>query len=83
MAIGLFFGKVGDYLAGGFIAIGKIIGKINTALLLGLIYYLVLTPVGLLRRLGKQDSMQNKAPKNSNWKSVQTTYTHKDIKNPW
>jgi hypothetical protein len=39
-------------------AIGEILGWINTRILLGLIFYGIFTPLGLLMRLRGQDPMR-------------------------
>ena len=38
--------------------LSRILGKITTPLLLGITYLLIVTPVGLLQRIFKKDSMQ-------------------------
>ena len=38
--------------------VGHVLGYINTRILLGLIYYLVLTPMGLVRRALGKDTLQ-------------------------
>lgn len=43
--------------------IGKIIGWINTKLLLTIIFYLLLTPIGLLKRLFKGEDLNIKIEK--------------------
>ncbi len=49
-------------------ALAHVLGRINTALLLGLMYYLVFTPVGWLRRLASDplDRRMGQA-KSSHW----------------
>ena len=58
-------------------------GKINAAVLLFLVYYLLLTPIAFLARIGKKDPLQLHAPKNSNFVFKHHAYTAKDLENPW
>lgn len=46
-----------------------VLGQINTRIILGILYFLVITPVGLLLRLLKGDPMDRslKEPKSSAW----------------
>lgn len=62
---------------------GEKIGKVNAAVLLFLIYYLILTPIALLSRIGKKDPLQLKAPEKSNFVFKDHRYTAKDLENPW
>ena len=41
----------------GWMRVGLILNKITTPIILGLVFYLVLTPMGLIRRLFARDSM--------------------------
>lgn len=63
--------------------IGERLGKINAAILLFLIYYLLLTPIAFLSRIGSADPLQLKAPSNSNFKEQKHLYSAKDLQNPW
>jgi hypothetical protein len=62
---------------------GEKIGKVNAAILLFLIYYLILTPIAFLSRIGKKDPLQLNAPEKSNFVFKQHRYTAKDLENPW
>ena len=62
---------------------GEKMGRINAAILLFLIYYLILTPIAFLSRIGSKDPLQLKAPDRSNFQSNQHKYTADDLKNPW
>jgi hypothetical protein len=41
----------------GWMKIGHMLGTINTTIILGLIYYLLITPMGIIRRLLGKDPM--------------------------
>ena len=62
---------------------GEKIGKVNAAILLFLIYYLILTPIAFLSRIGKKDPLQLHTPEKSNFVFKQHRYTAKDLENPW
>ena len=62
---------------------GEKIGRINAAILLFLVYYLILTPIAFLSRIGSKDPLQLKAPKNSNFVFKHHKYGAGDLKNPW
>jgi hypothetical protein len=62
---------------------GEKIGRINAAILLFLVYYLILTPIAYLSRIGSKDPLQLKAPKKSNFIFREHKYTADDLRNPW
>ena len=62
---------------------GEKIGKVNAAILLFLVYYLLLTPIAFLARIGSKDPLQLKAPEKSNFVFKSHKYTSDDLKNPW
>ncbi len=62
---------------------GEKAGKVNAAILLFLVYYLILTPLAFLSRIGKKDPLQLKAPEKSNFILKHQRYSAKDLENPW
>lgn len=42
---------------GGWMKVGHVLGSINTKIILGLVYYLLITPMGLVMRLMGKDPM--------------------------
>ena len=62
---------------------GEKIGKVNAAILLFLIYYIILTPIAFLSRIGSKDPLMLKAPSKSNFILKTHKYTAKDLENPW
>jgi len=62
---------------------GEKAGKINAAILLFLVYYLLLTPIAFLARIGKTDPLQLNAPPTSNFIIKHHSYVAKDLENPW
>lgn len=43
---------------GGWMKVGHVLGSINTRIILGIIYYLLITPMGLVMRLMGKDPMR-------------------------
>lgn len=62
---------------------GEKAGKVNAAILLFLVYYLILTPLAFLSRIGKKDPLQLKAPQQSNFVIKHHRFVAEDLKNPW
>lgn len=62
---------------------GEKIGTVNAAILLFLIYYIILTPIAFLSRIGSKDPLMLKAPSKSNFILKTHKYTAKDLENPW
>lgn len=67
----------------GWLWFGEKVGKINAAILLFLIYYLFLTPIAFLSRIGSKDPLKLNAPEKSNFVFKQHSYSAKDLENPW
>ncbi len=47
---------------------GHVMGFINTRILLGLVFYLILTPLGVLMRLFGWDPMQRRLGQNTSYR---------------
>ena len=62
---------------------GERLGKINAAILLFLIYYLFLTPIAFLSRIGRKDPLKLNAPDKSNFVFKAHMYSADDLRNPW
>ena len=49
--------------------LGKLLGKIVSPVVLGMIFFLMITPIGLLMKMFKRDELRLKlTDKNTNWK---------------
>lgn len=57
LAAGLLFPESLRFVFKWWMRLGHLISKITTPLLLGILYYLIITPVGLIRRALQKDSM--------------------------
>lgn len=44
----------------GWMAVGQVLGWINTRIILGIIFYVIITPIGLVMRLLGRDSMHRR-----------------------
>jgi len=58
-------------------------GWINSRVLLGLIFFVILTPLAFFYRLVKGDTLNLKSGKSSYYTDRNHTYTAKDLENPW
>jgi hypothetical protein len=57
LAVGLFLPSLAGRLAQAWLALSRVLAAFNTRLLLTLVFYLVLTPIAVVRRLLKMDSL--------------------------
>lgn len=71
-------------VAWGWTKLAELIGKAVSRILLGVVFFLVITPIGLVRRLTGRDSLQLSPPREG------TAFTHrahqfvaKDLEKPW
>ena len=82
MTIPLFF----KYVAVLWLGFSHLVGQVVSKVLLSLIFYLVLTPVGLIRKLLGYDSLKLKQFKKSTESVMQfrnITFTNNDIDKPY
>jgi hypothetical protein len=70
------------YIEKGWLWFGEKIGRVNAAIILFLVYYLVLTPIAFISNFGK-DPLRLKAPEKSNFDFKHHKYSAKDLENPW
>jgi hypothetical protein len=60
------------------------LGRVSNTVLLTLIFFLVLTPMGLFRRLlGKGGMLHVREGQQSNFTDREHTFTEKDMENVW
>jgi hypothetical protein len=67
----------------GWLWFGEKAGRVNAAILLFLVYYLILTPLAFLSRIGNKDPLKLKAPQTSNFVFKKHKYSADDLRNPW
>ena len=82
--VGLAIPFAGKYIHLGWMGIAKVLGFINSHIILGLVFFLFLTPLALLRRIGRKDGMQlKKKASGSYFNEKEQVYEAKDLENPW
>lgn len=81
--LGLASGGFATFVHKWFGLLTGLIGRINNAILLSIIYWLVLTPIATLRRPLGNRAVVLKKPTDSNFKNRQHLFTKNDLKNPW
>jgi hypothetical protein len=59
--------------------LGNVLSKITTPVMLGLIYFTVMTPIGLLRRLFGVNSLKQTRPGSTGWVSRRTETVRTDM----
>lgn len=78
---------VADLVNRAWMALGRILGAINSTILLGFIFFIILTPIALLSRVfRKKDSMMLQRPKptvQSFYTEREHRYTRKDLEKMW
>lgn len=67
----------------GWMKLASVLGWFNSKVLLTLIFYLIVTPVGLLFRLFGNDPLLLKDNKKSVYTFREHTYVKEDLENPW
>ncbi len=78
--IGAIVKPLGDLVSVVWFRIGKVLGWINSRLLLTFCYYLILTPISILYRLNKKERVKTE---DSYYVITNKKYSIKDIQNPW
>jgi hypothetical protein len=81
--LGMSIPVVGYYIVWFWFKIAEVLGWVNSKIILGLVFYLFLTPLSLLYRLGKKDPMTLKAPETSNYEKREHIFKTKDLENTW
>lgn len=72
---GALFPRRVDPFRRGWLAFGAALSRVTTPVLLGAVYFLVLTPTGLLRRTFGRSPMRPPAPGESAWKARQRPHS--------
>ena len=63
---------------------GLIMNKITTPILLGIVFYLIITPVGILMRIMGKEIMQSKTDKNEDtYRCISTRRTKDSLERPF
>lgn len=78
-----FIPALGNRLVWGWYKLAEGLGWFNSRVLLSLVYYLIVTPIGLLFRLFGNDPLKLNENRNTVYNSRDHVYTDKDLENPW
>lgn len=82
--VGFMIGSIGEFIHLSWMMIAKILGYINSRVLLSILFFLILTPIAWIARMLKKTSIQLIPPeKNSMFTERNMTYSKKDILHPW
>ena len=81
--IGLFVPVLANIIRWTWYKIAELIGAITSRVMLGLIFFLFLTPIAILYRLFKKDQMKQNTQRKTYWVSRDHRYSPKDLENPW
>lgn len=81
--IGLFSPTLGKMVHWGWMQFAKALGFVNSRILLGLVFFVILFPLSLLYRLTNKDHLNLKPGKASYFKERNHLFTKKDLENPW
>jgi hypothetical protein len=84
LAAGLFVKPAGALIARAWLKFGGALGAVNSRIILGVIFYLFLTPIAVLARLTRGDFLGlKKRPGGSYWHVRDHAYTAEDIGKLW
>jgi hypothetical protein len=86
LAVGLFVKPAGALIARAWLKFGGLLGAVNSRIILGVIFYLFLTPIALLARLTRVDFLHLKkrpGADRSYWHARNHAYTAEDIGKLW
>jgi hypothetical protein len=82
-AIFLLLPSLGDWIVKMWLKFGEALGYVNSRIILAILFFLILTPVALVQRIFKKDSLMLKRGSSSLFFERNHQYTKKDLENPW
>lgn len=81
---GFLLTKLGEIIHRGWMQLAKVLGYINSRILLSIIFFLILTPIALLMRLlGKTQFVKKAGSQQSLFVSRNHLYNSKDLEQPF
>jgi hypothetical protein len=86
LALGLFVKPAARWIAVAWLKLAEVLGAVNSRIILGLIFYLFLTPIAFLARATRGDLLRLKrksAPDRSYWEKRDHAYTREDLEKLW
>lgn len=82
--IGFIIGPIGEYIHLGWMLLAKVLGYINSHILLSIIFFFVLTPIALLMRLlGKTQFVKKAGTQQSLFVTRNHLYNRHDLEQPF
>lgn len=81
--LGFLINAVGEFLHKGWMLIAKVLGFINSRILLTLLFYVLLTPLALVFRLFNKTRLKHTLKNNTSFVIRNHQYTIQDLRNPW
>lgn len=79
IAICLLIPPVALWVAKGWYAVGYLLGRINSFIVMSVLFWVFIVPVGYLHKLFTKKN----PPTDSTFKTVNKTYTAEDFERPW
>ena len=76
------FPVVRKYVLRGWFAFAKLLGAVNSRIILGIVFYCLLTPLALIRRLFQRDKNRYRQG-DSYFQKRDHLFNRKDFENPW
>lgn len=85
LVISTFNNRLADTIAQGWIGTIQKLGKLNTAIVLSLVFYLVLTPLAIFFRLANKKKVDHflRNTKESYFETVDKHFSTPDFERPW
>ena len=80
---GIFIRPLALVIAKGWFAFAEGLNFVVSKLVLGILFFLLLTPIALIYRIFHHDKLQLKAKNYSTWRKREKTYNGADLKNIW
>jgi CHASE2 domain-containing sensor protein len=81
---GLAIPAAARFLHAGWMGLASVLGFIHSHIILGLVFFLILTPLAWLRRLSADDPLQRrKGLRKSHFVEREHLYEARDMENPW
>lgn len=81
--VSLIIPPAGHWIVWGWYKLALILSKVMNPLVLGLVYFLFISPIAILFRLFGNDPMRLKDNRGSMYEVREKTYSKKDLENPW
>ena len=82
--IGLLLPALARLIHQGWMKLAMALGWFNGRVLISAVFFLLLTPIALLRRLGKSDALKLKAQRGASlWTVRDHIYAPQDLEKPW